>query len=342
MCKHPLKGFPIGIWPDSGKPKYKIVSYNTDFVRFDGDRWHALQGVPFGDYVSDFIEIPCGQCIECRLQYARDWANRCMLEAQYHDENWFLTLTYDDDHLPDRHELVNCETGEIVPSPIVSLDKDELSAFMKRLRKNTGQKIRFFGCGEYGDETHRPHYHVIIFGLHLNDLKIYKTNFRGEILYNSPIIDKAWQQRGHAVLAECSWDTCCYVARYVTKKLKGKSSEIYEDLGIYPPFVRMSRDPGIARYYYDDNKDKIYDYDKILLSTSVGGRSFKPPRYYDKLYDVEYPSDMAAIKLNRQFVAEKVKTNKLKRTDLSYLEMLAIEEDTLINRLGHLKERSKI
>lgn len=143
MCKHPLKGFPIGMWPDSGKPKYKIVSYNTDFVRFDGDHWHALQGVPFGDYVSDFIEIPCGQCIECRLQYARDWANRCMLEAQYHDENWFLTLTYDDDHLPDRHELVNCDTGEIVPSPIVSLNKDELSAFMKRLRKNTGQKIRF-------------------------------------------------------------------------------------------------------------------------------------------------------------------------------------------------------
>ena len=139
MCKHPLKGFPIGIWPDSGKPKYKIVSYNTDFVRFDGDYWHALQGVPFGDYVSEFIEIPCGQCIECRLQYARDWANRCMLEAQYHDENWFLTLTYDDDHLPDRHELVNCDTGEIVPSPIVSLNKDELSSFMKRLRKNTGQ-----------------------------------------------------------------------------------------------------------------------------------------------------------------------------------------------------------
>ena len=104
----------------------------------------------------------------------------------------------------------------------------------------------------------------------------------------------------------------------------------------------MSRDPGIARYYYDDNKSKINDYDKILLSTSVGGRSFKQPRYYDKLYDVEYPSDMAAIKLNRQYVAEKIKNNKLMRTGLKYLDLLAIEEDTLINRLGHLKERSKI
>uniref|UniRef100_A0AAU8AWW4 Replication initiator protein n=1 Tax=Dulem virus 172 TaxID=3145649 RepID=A0AAU8AWW4_9VIRU len=274
-CYHPLKGFPIGL-TEKGKAKMKICSYKTDFVRFDGQHWHCHSGVPpFGDYVSEFTEIPCGQCIGCRLDYSRQWANRCMLEASEHSSSFFLTLTYDDDHLP-ANEIINVTTGEIKQSPVHTLVKKDLSGFMKRLRKNTGQKLRFYGCGEYGGETFRPHYHVIVFGLELDDLQIYKRSTAGFWYYNSETVQKCWKN-GFVVVCDVSWDTCAYTARYVTKKLKGEPAQIYEEFNLVPPFVNMSRKPGIARNYYEQNKDKIYKYDCINLMTEDGGRQFKPP-----------------------------------------------------------------
>lgn len=274
-CYHPLKGFPIGL-TENGKSKMKICSYKTDFVRFDGQHWHCHSGVPpFGDYVSDFVEIPCGQCIGCRLDYSRQWANRCMLEASEHESSFFLTLTYDDNHLP-TNDIVDVETGEIKQSPVHTLVKRDFQNFMKRLRKNTGQRLRFYGCGEYGDETFRPHYHIIVFGLKLDDLQFYKRSPAGFWYYNSDTVQKCWPN-GFVVVCNVSWDTCAYTARYVTKKLKGEPAEIYNYFNLTPPFVLMSRRPGIARNYYEEHKDNIYKYDCINLMTEDGGLQFKPP-----------------------------------------------------------------
>jgi len=103
--------------------------------------------------VRTLFNRPCGYCEACRLTYRQTWAARIQLEAQCHAENIFVTLTYDQDHLPDPPQLV----------------PDHLSAFVKRLRARFAPlQFRFFACGEYGSRTLRPHYHVVLFGLPCN------------------------------------------------------------------------------------------------------------------------------------------------------------------------------
>ena len=339
-CYHPLKAFSIG-YNANGKRKFKITSHDIKWIRWNGNNWILYKdGNPYGDYINESIDIPCGKCIGCRLDYSRQWADRCMLELNDHNSAYFLTLTYDNSHLP-TNDYIDAWTGEIKQSPVHTLVKKDLQDFMKRLRKNTGQSLRYFACGEYGDKTFRPHYHLIVFGLELDDLRLYKVNYRGEPYYNSSMIEKCWKF-GHSVVADVTWDTCAYVARYVVKKLKGEPAVAYEYLNIVPPFVLMSRRPGIARNYYDNHRDEIYKYDNIVMSTNKGGRTIRPPRYYDKLYDVDYPDDMGRIKELRSFVADNIKKSKLSQTDLSYDELLSIEEDNLLSRLGYVLERSGI
>ena len=117
---------------------------------------------------SALVPLPCGQCIGCRIDYSRQWANRCLLELKYHDSAWFCTFTYDDDHVP-RTYYPDPETGEAIPA--LTLQKRDFQLLMKRIRKKfENDKIRFFMSGEYGSQTFRPHYHAILFGLHLDDL----------------------------------------------------------------------------------------------------------------------------------------------------------------------------
>jgi len=183
-CYHPLMGVPIGIRPDTGKMQYSIRPYNEKAFNDE-----ILKSSPMGPPV----QIPCGQCIGCRLAYSRQWANRCMLELEYHDSAYFVTLTYDEAHVP-KHYYPDPETGEALPS--MSLCKRDFQLFMKRLRKAfPDDKIRFFAAGEYGTKTFRPHYHAIIFGLHLDDLVYYKRGEGSFAYYNSPSLQKCWSVR---------------------------------------------------------------------------------------------------------------------------------------------------
>ena len=118
-CYHPLKGFVIGKTA-AGKDKYKICSYNTDHVEVLDNGEIVVSDSPgcwpFGvkRVVRDFVQIPCGRCIGCRIDYSRAWADRCMLEMMDHKSNYFLTLTYNDESLEKlRKQGVNPETGEV-------------------------------------------------------------------------------------------------------------------------------------------------------------------------------------------------------------------------------------
>lgn len=337
-CYHPLKGFPIGK-TENGKTKYKIVPYQTDHVEHMHGDVFEVSNVPIlsqrADYaVRDFVTVPCGQCVGCRLEYSRQWANRCMLELQYHDSSFFVTLTYDDEHVP-RSVYADPETGEAFQS--LTLSKRDFQLFMKRLRKAfPDDKIRFFMAGEYGSNTFRPHYHAIIFGLHLSDLRPYKRSEQGFTYYISDSLSRCWSDRsgksiGYAVVAPVTWETCAYTARYVMKKLNGSAAEFYSSHNIVPEFTLMSRKPGIAKQYFDDHPD-LYEFDMINITTPKGGRSFKPPRYFDKLFDLENSDELAEIKAIRQKTAVDAANAKLTKTDLSYLELLAIEEENLKNR----------
>ena len=120
------------------------------------------------------VTVPCGRCTSCRLEHSRQWAVRCMHEAQMHEGNSFITLTYAPEHLHEDY----------------SVHKKELQKFFKRLRKNTGIKLRYFACGEYGDENRRPHYHAIIFGYDFPDKQLYTKTRTGDLLYRSPLLEK--------------------------------------------------------------------------------------------------------------------------------------------------------
>lgn len=347
MCKHPLKAFKIGYNPETGKNKLKVVSYSVDHLEEDRNGNWIPSFTPFinpsaRDYITEFVEIPCNKCVDCRLKYSREWANRCMMELAYYEpcECWFLNITYDDDHLP---VPIDPESGEIFESKIFSgtLKMDDLQKFWKRLRITMERKyglknrIRFFACGEYGEKTHRPHYHAILYGCPFVDVKPAGVSKSGHPLFKSEILEDIWG-KGMVKIAPVSWNTCAYTARYVLKKAGGLTKQDYIDNYASPEFVVMSRRPGIGRDYYEEHKKHIYEFDEIILKGDQEAIKAKPPHYFDELYESDNPDDYANIKKRRQESAEHTKFMKMSRTDLDYLGMLQVEEDQLINRLKGL------
>lgn len=164
------------------------------------------------------LRLPCGGCLQCRMDKARDWAVRCQLELQDHSAACWATLTYADEHLPP------------------TLQKSQLSAWVKRLRARLPEKrIRFFASGEYGERTQRPHYHSVLFGID-----------------ECEDIEKAWPY-GMVRVDPITPAAIAYVAGYTSKKVGWRmeprervdpeTGEVYE---WQPPFLLMSRNPGIG------------------------------------------------------------------------------------------------
>ncbi len=247
-----------------------------------------------------WVLTPCGQCLACRIQYAANWAARCELETNYHKQSIFLTLTYDEEHVP----VLNKETGEIyrgVRNPAeyvagVTLErmtvyKPDIQKFIKRLRKAAEKEgladhIMYYLSGEYGDKTGRPHYHLIVYGLEVPDAEHIGSR-RGYDRFTSEWLKEVWGM-GLIEIGSVTYESCQYVARYVIKKRKGKDAKEYKDAGIMPEFVQMSLKPAIGQRYWEEHKDEIYSLDQINLAS---GRTVKPPRYFDKLEDREMLMD---------------------------------------------------
>lgn len=277
------------------------------------------------------LELPCRHCVGCRLDKSREWANRIVMEQQYHAESWFLTLTYDDEHLPPAYP-VDPATGEIL-SIHATLVKKDLQDFMKRLRKNSQQKVRYFAAGEYGSQTYRPHYHVLLFGLHLTDLKPMKKSFCGNQYYTSDFIAKCWPKGLH-ILGQVTWQSAAYVARYTMKKAThGYIKDYYEKAGIQPEFQTMSLRPAIGMRYFEDHPD-LFDYDTFSVSTPQGGRKMTPPELFRKKYNKSHPIE--AIERSYKTGLKKYSQEKLKLllTDLDLGDILRIEEEKALSRLS--------
>lgn len=224
------------------------------------------------------LDLPCGQCIGCRLERSRQWAVRCMHEASLYEENSFLTLTYDDDHLPEGRTLV----------------KSDFQNFMKRLRKEVApRRVRYYHCGEYGEKLGRPHYHALLFNFDFGD----KRPFSGSppnVVYTSETLSKLWPQ-GFAVTGEVTFESAAYVARYVMKKITGEGAQDYY-AGRQPEYTTMSRRPGIGQRWYEKYKADVHTHDRII----VRGHPSRPPRFYDNLLQRDDPSSFAQIKIARE------------------------------------------
>ncbi len=335
-CYHLLTAFQLGINSETGKKRLAVVKGDPDIYEHSGKIY------------TEKIKLPCGQCVGCRLDYAREWANRIMLEKQYYpdEECFFLTLTYNDEHLPLAYDC-DPDTGELNGCVTSPLNPDDLRRFWKRLRKRFSDcDIRYYACGEYGDLHYRPHYHAIVFGLRLVDV-VQKFCKDGNAFYVSADLQKCWSvydpitQKfdpiGYAVVSSVSWQTAAYVARYVMKKRKGRDSkDFYYDRGLIPEFVRMSLKPALGWKYFRDHADEIYKYDELFIARKDDVLKAKPPRYFDKLYDFDHPSELAALKENRKRIAEMNMETKLKKTSLNYTELLHVMEEQKLNSAKQL------
>lgn len=277
---------------------------------------------PYGHTV---VKLPCGKCIGCRLDRSRDWANRCVLELPDHTESWFVTLTYDDDHLPYKTSQ-NRLTHEVRSSP--TLVKEHITLFLKRLRKRfSDTTIRFFMCGEYGENNKRPHYHLILFGAPLSDNLRYLKSKNGNAYFSSIDLEELWPY-GFNIVTSVTWETCAYVARYTQKK--AVSGAFTEDSELrLPEFVNMSRRPGIGYRYFAEHEREIYDRDSLREGFKIPQ---KPPTYFDRLHQKSDLLDMLAIKERRRAFAEFAETKPVTDLDeFSYNELLALNKEKLIN-----------
>lgn len=286
--------------------------------------------------------INCGQCLECRNNYAKQWAFRAIKEASKYEHNTMVTLTYNDENVPKGH-AIDPKTGEVTES--LTLCKEDHQKFMKRLRKAyQGIKIRFILAGEYGEEKDRPHYHAILFNFRPEDMTPYKWSYcewsnEKNLLYKSKIMDKIWG-KGFVDLNEVNFETCRYVAGYVTKKLKGpKAAEQYELKGQIPPYICMSRNPGLAQEYFENNKEVFYEKKKIWTQTKKGLLEFKPGRYFDKLMEKDNPEQYEKIKEERRKRSEEIMKQVLKNTSLNLDEYMEQKNYLSEQKLKKLKRQ---
>lgn len=287
----------------SGKFKYKFLGRYTP---------ETLMNHP------DAIPVPCGNCIGCRLDYAKQWADRMVLELDYSKKAVFVTCTYDEDNV---HRVIDPDTGACY----MTLAKKDSAEFLKRLRNEySAGQLRFYCSGEYGTKTKRPHLHYILFGIGLDDcgeLDYFSKNKFGCPNYRSKILEKYWK-KGNVIVSSVTWETCAYVARYNLKKLKGTDDG--EKKFIEKEFSTMSRRPGIGMHYYEDHPE-CFEYSNIPLAGSKTLRKQLkkiniPKAFIKKLEEID-KGLYESLKVQRKKVAEDNMFSRLAQTDIGWMQI---------------------
>lgn len=285
--------------------------------------------------IKEKLTLPCGQCVGCRLERSRQWAVRCMHEAQMHEKNCFITLTFSPESLAERS----------IP---MSLDVRDFQLFMKRLRKKYGEGIRFYHCGEYGEMckncfenrlrckckffvewTGRPHYHACIFGHDFAHKQPWKV-VNGQMYYVSQELSELWPYGWHTI-GDVTFESAAYCARYIMKKINGDlANERYYDLItgelLKPEYTTMSRRPGIGRPWFEKYESDVYPHDVCV----VRGVKCKPPKYYDIVKSESDAEKFEEIKNNRL-------TSMLLHADNNTPERLSVRESITKARLKMLQ-----
>nr|QJB20792.1 MAG: replication initiator protein [Microvirus sp.] len=320
-------------------PNYGYKQFNSltskNFIKFCSYDTYKLH-----KSVNDnFIVLPCYKCIGCRLGRSREWAARCVHESSLYQDNCFITLTYDDLHLPSNY----------------SLDMKHLQDFWKRLRYYYGDKIRFYAAGEYGEKTGRPHYHACVFNFDFKD-KVLVSNRRGNNIFLSQSLRDIWG-KGNVSIGSLTFQSAAYTARYIMKKQYSSIDEFKHvvndenvpklirvskkvDLDEHysfvdvstgelvkrrPEFTVMSRRPGIGREWYERYKKDCYPSDFLI----VNGSKCAVPKYYDKIFALEEPGLFELIK--------DVRRSNAKRLDSENTpERLMVKHQSKLDKISRL------
>lgn len=268
------------------------------------------------------LQLPCGQCIGCRLERSRQWAARCMAEAKSHKRNCFVTLTYSDEYLPARS----------------SLDYSHFQKFMRRLRKSGARNaVRFYMCGEYGPQGDRPHFHACLFNWDFADKTYWRTSESGSKCFRSRELERLWPY-GHCEIGDVTFESAGYVARYCCKKVTGHNAaahyrrvdldtgEVYQ---VTPEFAHMSLKPGIGARFIEQYHRDVYPHDYLV----VRGHETKPPRYFDKWFSLHFPEEFEQVQFQRESDARA-------RYEDNTPARLAVKEEVQTARASFLKRSS--
>ena len=251
--------------------------------------------------IPEEMEVACGQCFTCRVDHSQMWATRCIHEASLHDQNCFITLTYRDRWLCTPEQL---RKGWHLPAD-GSLNKKHFQDFMKRLRKRFDDvRIRYYHCGEYGDQLHRPHYHACLFNFDFLDKELFKES-EGYALFISKALEELWPY-GFSTVCELTFQSAAYCARYVLKKVNGnRRHEHYlrcDEYGVAywlePEYATMSRRPGIGRGFYEKYESDFFPSDETPIPGV--GVVRKVPRYYQEIFADRSPVELEEIKRLRK------------------------------------------
>lgn len=233
------------------------------------------------DSQTEYKKVPCGKCFACKTNRRTEWTIR--LKEELTDNNYkctFTTLTYEDNNL---HQD---DMG-------AHLDKKDLQNFFKRLRKALSpRKIRYYAVGEYGTNTYRPHYHVLIYGITKCDIDIIQNAWS---LNNEPI--------GLVHCINANERTIGYITKYHVNK--GKTP-----IGLSPEFATMSRKPAIGAGYlsrmgnwHSETIDRNY-HSQYSLKSAL-------PRYYkDRIFTKSQKREIERKFRQDQFTLEEIEKFK--------------------------------
>lgn len=237
--------------------------------------WFGKRGA---DYSAAFpnheiLRLPCAKCVGCLNRRASDWGVRCYHESQFWEESSFITLTYETKFLPKNR----------------SLEKSDLQKFWKRVRiwlqrNRFDMPIKYFACGEYGEEKGRPHYHALVFGwqfdVDLEKDRVENNPWASEPLYSPPLLEELWGMGKCTLGITVNGRAATYVAKYAMKKAFGaKGEKEYKASGRVPPFSAMSH--GIGDRWFDRYKSELYPCDHVI--NEDGSKRLPVPRRYDRL-----------------------------------------------------------
>lgn len=319
-----MKAFDTGTLTENGKPDYVIcpstagdllavcyaekrgkpVSPNAPLVRING---HS--------YLKDPIAVPCGHCVGCRMERAKQWKIRLCHEREAYglDEVYFVTITYHDSCLPS-HYGQPC------------LCKDDVRKFINNLRHpsyGVYRRVRYFACGEYGDGTKRPHYHLILF-MKLDDLVPFAFD-----RYHSKTIADAWPYGIHE-LSPVHTNMIAYVAGYVEKK---QDDPFWND---YPvkPFLLMSTKPAIGSAYVSRLKGSL---DRKVYGDFGNVHSASIPRAYLKKCE-DAPWFPAFKERSRQLARDSLALNLMAGKTSNQERLGDLQEDAALKKLEKVRK----
>lgn len=248
----------------------EYAQYDKEYILFKNKKnWQIAKKF---NHIQD-VALPCGKCVQCVHSRSRNWSLRSTLELSKYSQSCCLTLTYNDDNLPEKG-LLNYKDFQL---------------FVKKLRNHLAKycrecgidcpKIKYFVCGEYGrTSTMRPHFHCIIMGYFPHDIDIrfpYKITRKRTKLFKSDFINSLWS-KGFVDVGLCNHQTCRYISQYCCKKFLNTNSDYVKKCEEKKEFLHAST--GFGLEWFINNYRSVIDSGKIQL----GGYIFGIPRYFIK------------------------------------------------------------